>query len=94
MTAMDPRAQIGHVHLKVADLDRAVSFYRDALGFEEQGRIGSVGRSSPRPTLTTTSRSTRGRAKEASRRRAEARACITSASATRPALRWRAPCGA
>lgn len=29
------------MHLKVADLERAVSFYRDALGFEEQGRIGA-----------------------------------------------------
>lgn len=26
--------RIGHVHLKVADLDRAIAFYRDALGFE------------------------------------------------------------
>ena len=40
MTAIDPGAQIGHVHLKVADLDRAVSFYRDVLGFEVTGRIG------------------------------------------------------
>ena len=28
-----PGAGIGHVHLKVADLDRAVTFYRDVLGF-------------------------------------------------------------
>lgn len=27
-------ASIGHVHLRVADLDRAVAFYRDILGFE------------------------------------------------------------
>jgi catechol 2,3-dioxygenase len=26
--------QIGHVHLKVSDLDRAVAFYRDVLGFD------------------------------------------------------------
>ncbi|NNE53320.1 MAG: glyoxalase [Sulfitobacter sp.] len=25
---------VGHVHLKVADLDRAIAFYRDVLGFE------------------------------------------------------------
>lgn len=31
---------IGHVHLKVADLDRAVAFYRDVMGFEEQQRYG------------------------------------------------------
>jgi catechol 2,3-dioxygenase len=34
--AIDPGAEIGHVHLKVSDLDRAVAFYRDALGFELQ----------------------------------------------------------
>lgn len=28
------RTRIGHVHLKVADLDRALAFYRDLLGFE------------------------------------------------------------
>lgn len=32
--------RIGHVHLKVSDLDRAVAFYRDVLGFEEQQRHG------------------------------------------------------
>lgn len=31
---------VGHVHLKVADLDRAVGFYRDVLGFEEMQRYG------------------------------------------------------
>jgi catechol 2,3-dioxygenase len=34
---------IGHVHLKVADVPRAVSFYRDTLGFEEQARLPSAG---------------------------------------------------
>jgi catechol 2,3-dioxygenase len=33
---VDPGTDIGHVHLRVSDLDRAVSFYRDALGFELQ----------------------------------------------------------
>ena len=33
-------ARIGHVHLRVADLDRAVSFYRDALGFDLIVRLG------------------------------------------------------
>jgi catechol 2,3-dioxygenase len=28
-----PRACVGHVHLRVADLDRAIRFYRDDLGF-------------------------------------------------------------
>jgi catechol 2,3-dioxygenase len=31
---------IGHVHLKVSDLERAVAFYRDVLGFEVQHRYG------------------------------------------------------
>jgi catechol 2,3-dioxygenase len=38
--AIDPRVDIGHVHLKVADLDRALAFWRDVLGFEEQQRYG------------------------------------------------------
>ena len=29
-----PETRIGHVHLKVADLDRALTFYRDLPGFE------------------------------------------------------------
>lgn len=32
---------VGHVHLKVAQLDRAVAFYRDVLGFEITQRFGS-----------------------------------------------------
>jgi catechol 2,3-dioxygenase len=31
---------IGHVHLKVADIDRALAFYRDVLGFEVTARYG------------------------------------------------------
>lgn len=37
---IDPRVEIGHVHLKVSDLERAVGFWRDVLGFEEQARYG------------------------------------------------------
>jgi catechol 2,3-dioxygenase len=33
--------RIGHVHLKVADLDRALSFYKDLLGFEIMDRFGT-----------------------------------------------------
>ena len=36
-----PQMQIGHVHLKVADLERAIAFYRDVLGFELTQRYGS-----------------------------------------------------
>jgi catechol 2,3-dioxygenase len=38
--AIDPRVDIGHVHLKVADIDRALAFYVGVLGFEEQARYG------------------------------------------------------
>jgi catechol 2,3-dioxygenase len=38
---IDPGVRIGHVHLKVADLERALQFYRDVLGFELQQRFGT-----------------------------------------------------
>lgn len=37
---IDPRVGIGHVHLKVADLERALAFYRDVLGFQLTQRYG------------------------------------------------------
>jgi catechol 2,3-dioxygenase len=37
----DAKVRIGHVHLKVADLERALKFYRDVLGFELTQRFGS-----------------------------------------------------
>jgi catechol 2,3-dioxygenase len=38
---IDPGARIGHVHLKVADLDRALAFYCGVLGFELMQRYGT-----------------------------------------------------
>jgi len=38
---IDPGTTIGHVHLKVADLERALGFYRDILGFEVMARYGT-----------------------------------------------------
>ena len=38
--AIHPDVRIGHVHLKVADLERALVFYRDVLGFELTQRYG------------------------------------------------------
>jgi catechol 2,3-dioxygenase len=35
-----PATQIGHVHLKVADLDRAITFYQDVLGLRMMERSG------------------------------------------------------
>ena len=36
-----PEVRIGHIHLKVADLDRALAFYREVLGFELTQRYGT-----------------------------------------------------
>jgi len=38
---IDPAVRIGHVHLKVADLERALGFYRGVLGLELTQRMGS-----------------------------------------------------
>ena len=38
---INPQVKIGHVHLKVADLERALKFYRDVLGFEVTTRYGT-----------------------------------------------------
>ena len=40
MDAISPQTRIGHVHLRVADLDRALGFYRDVLGFTVMQRLG------------------------------------------------------
>ena len=40
MTPIHPQARIGHVHLKVADLDRAIGFYSGVLGFGIVQRYG------------------------------------------------------
>ena len=40
MTAIDPQVAIGHVHLKVADLERALGFWHGVLGFDIQQRFG------------------------------------------------------
>jgi catechol 2,3-dioxygenase len=38
--SIDQRVDIGHVHLKVADIDRALGFWCDVLGFGLQQRLG------------------------------------------------------
>jgi catechol 2,3-dioxygenase len=39
--AIDADVRMGHVHLKVSDIERALGFYRDVLGFEVTQRIGN-----------------------------------------------------
>lgn len=41
MTPIHPQVRIGHIHLKVANLDRALRFYCDVLGFELMQRFGA-----------------------------------------------------
>ena len=38
---LPPETRIGHVHLKVADIDRALAFYQGILGFEITQRYGT-----------------------------------------------------
>src|SRR3954454_19979997 len=38
---VDPAVRIGHVHLKVADLERSLAFYCGVLGFEVTQRWGT-----------------------------------------------------
>jgi catechol 2,3-dioxygenase len=40
--AVPSQTGIGHVHLKVADVPRTATFYRDALGLEEQAQLPSA----------------------------------------------------
>jgi catechol 2,3-dioxygenase len=35
-----PQTRIGHIHLKVSDLERSIAFYRDVLGFDLMQRYG------------------------------------------------------
>ena len=40
MTATPPKLSIGHVHLRVSDLERSIAFYMDVIGLELQLRYG------------------------------------------------------
>jgi len=41
MPEIHPETRVGHVHLKVADLDRAIAFYSGLLGFDVTQRYGA-----------------------------------------------------
>ncbi len=38
--AVHPATRVGHIHLKVSDLDRSIAFYQTAMGFELQQHYG------------------------------------------------------
>jgi len=38
--SIDPRVEIGHVHLKVSDLERSLAFWHGVLGFDVMHRYG------------------------------------------------------
>jgi catechol 2,3-dioxygenase len=40
---LSPAVRIGHIHLRVADLDRATAFYRDVLGFSVTADVRDIG---------------------------------------------------
>ncbi|NDV01747.1 VOC family protein [Pseudoroseicyclus tamaricis] len=42
MSKAPAETRIGHVHLKVSDLERSVAFYRDVIGLEEVMRYGDA----------------------------------------------------
>lgn len=50
-----PQVRVGHVHLKVADLDRSLAFYCDVLGFELMQRMGLGAAFTARADTITTS---------------------------------------
>jgi catechol-2,3-dioxygenase len=87
---IDAGATIGHVHLKVADLERALDFYCGILGFELVQRYGtsaafiSAGGYHHHIGLNTW---------ESLRRRTR-RASTTSPSSIRSGPRWRTRCAA
>lgn len=41
MPGIHPATRVGHVHLKVADLDRAISFYAGLIGFDVTQKYGA-----------------------------------------------------
>ena len=52
---LHPGTRIGHVHLKVADLQRALDFYCGVLGFELTQRFGDSAAFISAADTTTTS---------------------------------------
>ncbi len=51
--SIDAGVRIGHVHLKVADLNRSLGFYCGVLGFELMQRLGNRSKSRAHRPVTT-----------------------------------------
>ena len=92
---IDPGVDIGHVHLKVADLDRALDFYCGVLGFELQQRFGEeaafVSAGGYHHHIGLNTWHSKGGSPAAA---GHAPASSTWRSATRPAAPSPTPCGA
>lgn len=76
--------RIGHVHLKVSDLDRAVAFYCGVLGFDLIQKYGNQA-AFISAAIITISGSIPGKVPAVHRRRPAPPACFTSPSSIRPA---------
>ena len=89
---IDPKARIGHVHLKVADLDRALTFYCGVLGFGltqrygEQAAFVSAGGYHHHIGLNT------WESRGAEPPPQGGRGSTTSPCCTQPGRHWRTPC--
>jgi catechol-2,3-dioxygenase len=89
-----PATRIGHVHLKVADLDRAIAFYSGVLGFEvhaalrPQAAFLSAGGYHHHIGLNT------WESRAARRRRPDTPGSTTPPSSIPTARRWPMPCAA
>ena len=89
---IDAGVRIGHVHLKVADIDRALAFYCGVLGFQLMQRFGREAASFPPAAIIITSGSTPGKAAAGRRRRRARPAFIISRSSIRRAPRLATRC--
>jgi catechol 2,3-dioxygenase-like lactoylglutathione lyase family enzyme len=90
---IQPGVRIGHVHLKVADLDGALAFYCGVLGFELMQRYGSEAAFISAAGITTISASTLGKAAADRRRRWARPACSISQFCIRAGRHWPTRCG-
>ena len=78
---IDARVCIGHVHLKVSDLEKSLAFYCGVLGFELIQRWGTQAAFILLVRITIISVSTHGKAVTVCRHRREALSAVTPSDA-------------